>query len=88
MVHCTVQAPLEQTWVTEQTLPQTPQCCVLVWVLTQPPPQLLKPVLQVMPHVPPVQLAVPFGGTGQLAPQAPQCCVLLEVFWQLPPQSV
>jgi hypothetical protein len=74
------QLPEEQDEVpfTElQAAPQPPQFCVLVFVLiSQPLPrasvsQLAKPVLQVMPHTPLEQEAVPFAEL-QAAPQLPQ----------------
>jgi hypothetical protein len=60
----------------EQTLPQAPQCEVLVVRLVSHPlptlpSQLPKPVLQVIPHMPLVQVAVPLLPLHTL-PQAPQ----------------
>jgi hypothetical protein len=60
-----------------QTVPQVPQWLRSVVRLTsQPlaglPSQSAKPVLQVNPHVPPVQLLVALARAGQTLPQAPQ----------------
>ena len=51
-------------------------------------PHLVNPGLQRMPHVTPLQVAVPFFGAGQGVPQPPQFLTSFEVRTHLPPQSV
>lgn len=67
-------------------VPQPPQWLVLFWVfVSQPfetlPSQLPKPALQVMPHVPPEQEAVPFVVLHTL-PQVPQFDVVARLVSQ------
>ena len=58
---------------------QRPQCVALVCVSTHASPQRVKPVLQVKPHAPAAQVAVPFAGAGQTIPQRPQCMTVVLV---------
>jgi hypothetical protein len=88
----TVQAPLLQPAVplaTLQTVPQAPQLFGSAEVLTQVPPQFVKPPLQVDPHVPPRQAAVALGsaGAGQTLLQAPQFLGSPARFMQVPLQQ-
>jgi hypothetical protein len=60
-----------------QLAPQAPQFVLLVWVLTSQPSaglllQSAKPVLQVNPHAPLVQVAVALAGAGHALLHAPQ----------------
>jgi len=69
------------------TLPQAPQLVMLeVRLVSQPllkfPSQLPKPALQVMPHAPALQVAVPFVPLHVL-PQTPQLVMLELVLTQL-----
>ncbi len=86
--HTSVQTPLAQTCSEGQALLQSPQWSTLDWTLTQLVPHLVKPELQVLPHVPPEQVALPFRGAGQMLPQEPQLLVLEERLTQLPAQLV
>lgn len=76
---------LQEPLLTQQVVPeQVPPA----GQVTQVPPQLVKPVLQVMPQTPAVQVACPFVGTGQTLPQLPQLLVSLLVSRQVPEQLV
>jgi hypothetical protein len=82
-----VQAPLVQAGLplaNVQVRPQVPQLVtVLVRLVSQPllssPSQLPKPVLQVMPQAPAVQVAAALARVGQAVPQAPQLVALVRV---------
>ena len=54
--------------------------------VAQVPPQAIVPVLHVIPHVVPLQVAVPFAGTGQGVHDVPQLATLL-LATQLPEQT-
>jgi hypothetical protein len=62
----------------EQALPHVPQ--------SQTPPQLMKPLLQAIPHAPPVHVALPLAGVGHTLPHAPQLPTSALSFTQVPPQ--
>jgi hypothetical protein len=54
--------------------------------LTQTPLQSLKPLLQTMPQVPPIQLALPLLGVGQTLLQPPQLLGSVFSLTHAPPQ--
>lgn len=87
MHEATPHTPAEQAAVSfagAQVLPQPPQCAVLARMFTSHPfatrpSQLAKPVAHApIPHDPPAQAAVAFGGAHPL-PQPPQWAVLVLV---------
>jgi len=65
-----------------QGLLQVLQCCLLVFVSTHEPPQVVVPATQV--HVPPTQLSC----GEHFVVQSPQCCSSLAVFTHEPLQLV
>lgn len=56
-----VQVPFRQAWPAEQAFPQSPQCAMLLWMSTQPPPQQAWPGPHAGPapqrHSPPSQVS-------------------------------
>ena len=62
---------------------QLPQCGLLIVRSTHAPPQSVYPLLQVMPHVPPLHAPAPLVTPGHLVPQPPQLFVSLFVSTQV-----
>jgi hypothetical protein len=67
-------------------VPQAPQLAVVLSVVSQPlprtPSQLPKPLVQVTPHAPPAQVAVPLAYGPHAVPQVPQLEVELRLVSQ------
>jgi hypothetical protein len=85
------QTPAVQVPPVPQTLPHPPQFAASVCVFTHAVPQSVEVgAVQVMPHVPDVQVGVPVPavGPGQTVPQAPQLVALVVVSVQVPAQFV
>jgi hypothetical protein len=80
-----VQTDATQTSPAPHWMPQPPQWLALVLVSTQLLPHLTKPLRQVKPHAPELQVAVPFAGTLHDVPQPPQFETSLVVSMQLEP---
>ena len=67
-----------------QTLPQAPQLALSVWRLAHVVPQLVCPVVQYNPHVPPAQMYP----AGHLWPQVPQLAGSVWILVHAPLQFV
>jgi hypothetical protein len=59
----------------------------LVCVSTHAPPQLAKPLLQVIPQTPPLQTAAPLAGASHTVLHPPQCSMSLMLSTQLAPHG-
>jgi hypothetical protein len=78
-----MQWPPEQTSVLPQVVPHAPQLLGSLSVLTQAPPHLAKPGMQVLSHAPSRQMGMPFAGASHTLPHAPQFCGSVMVSMQL-----
>ena len=72
------QLPIKQTSPLSQGLLQALQCSALDIRFTQTPEHSVRPLGQLLPHTPALQVAVPPLGAVHLSPQSPQFCVSLE----------